>query len=247
MGPSLFKSLKWIFYLSLAAWFALWLRKDTFPEPEFYDVSRLNDPAQSATGTRPFTAQAGGQTYQIAPVFDYDLEGIVVSYHNADSFFDIWHHQDWKDFLNVRDLCVVWGDNVRGGVYRELRFDHDDWTCWVHWDNPEVGERFAMRELSNNHLLSDQPRILRAIMSAEPGDHVHFSGTLASYANTGNGFQRGTSTVRDDTGNGACETVFVRDFEIVKKANQNLRAAYSIFKWLAIGSAVLLLVLACIV
>jgi hypothetical protein len=243
----MFKLTKWAFFLSVAAWIALGLSKDVLPEQGYYDLGKLNEPLQWPTSARPFTAQAGGQSYEITPVFEYELDGVVVSYHDADSFFDIWHHKDWKDFLNVRDLCVVWNSNVSQGVYREVAWDHDDWVCWVQWDNSAVGDRFVWREFSNNHLLTDQPRIARTIMSAEPGDHVHFSGVLATYANPSNGFHRGTSVVREDSGNGACETVFVREFEIVKKANQDLRSAYTVSKWMAIGSAVLLLVLACIV
>jgi hypothetical protein len=243
----MFKLTKWTFFISLCAWIALGLTKDLLPKQDYYDLSRLNEPVQRATTTRPFTTEAGGQTYVVTPVFDYDLEGVVVSYHDADSFFDIWHHKDWKDFLNVRDLCVVWAGNVSTGVYREVGWDHDDWTCWVQWDNATIGEQFVWREFSNNHLLTDAAQIARKVMSAEPGDHVHFAGVLASYANPGNGFQRGTSVVREDSGNGACETVFVREFEIVKKANRHLRAAYTVAKWLTIGSVILLILLACIV
>jgi hypothetical protein len=47
---------------------------------------------------------------------------------------------------------------------------------------------------------------------------VRFSGYLVEYAhNHGMAFQRGTSTVRTDTGNGACETVWVEDFQILSR------------------------------
>ncbi|MGI9235384.1 MAG: hypothetical protein ACR2RD_17260, partial [Woeseiaceae bacterium] len=39
-------------------------------------------------------------------------------------------------------------------------------------------------------------------------------GYLASYSNAGGG-KRGTSTTRTDTGDGACETVFVENFDII--------------------------------
>ncbi|MCU7958482.1 MAG: hypothetical protein KZQ58_00445 [gamma proteobacterium symbiont of Bathyaustriella thionipta] len=46
-----------------------------------------------------------------------------------------------------------------------------------------------------------------------------------------NGFEHKGGTVRTDTGNGACETVYLQDFQIVKKANPGLRALYSIAVW----------------
>ena len=71
---------------------------------------------------------------------------------------------------------------------------------------------------------------------AEPGDQVRLRGVLAEYRNPQNGFFRSTSTTRDDTGNGACETIYVTDFEIVRKANPGLRFYYALAKWSAIVS-----------
>ena len=62
--------------------------------------------------------------------FDYELTGIVVSYSNADGFTNIWHHKRWKDFINVRDICVIWEPNVSFGIYKNLPFSSDTWTCW---------------------------------------------------------------------------------------------------------------------
>ena len=51
------------------------------------------------------------------------------------------------------------------------------------------------------------------------GDQVRFRGFLAEYAHRHKGqpFHRGTSTTRMDTGNGACETVYVTDLDILNR------------------------------
>ena len=61
---------------------------------------------------------------------------------------------------------------------------------------------------------------------------------LSEYANKANGFFRGTSTTREDTGNGACETVYLTEFEVVKKANPKLRRFFAFAKGLGIISLV---------
>ena len=43
------------------------------------------------------------------PLFNYELSGVVVTYYEAGSLSDIYHHQQWKDFLIVKDLYVFWG------------------------------------------------------------------------------------------------------------------------------------------
>lgn len=213
-----------------------YLLKDERPEPDYYDLDQLKAPLQTATDAPPFTTEVNGQRYRIKPLFDYELEGVVVSYHDSDSFADIWHHGKWQDFINIRDLCVIWGKNVRSGVYQEMDFSNDSWTCWAYWPDAATRTRFSMSQLSNNHLLSDDDDIKEQLMAAGPGDHIRLRGMLAAYANQFNGFKRGTSTTRTDTGNGACETIFLQDFEIVNEANPGVRRLYSASKWLAVLS-----------
>ena len=174
----------------------------------------------------------------IKPRYDYELEGVVVSLHDSDSFMDVTHHRRWQDFINLRDLCVIWGDNVTSGVYREMEFSNGTWTCWFSWPNRDVGSRFDGSQLSNNHLLIDNLDVKQALMESEPGDHIRLKGMLVEYSNPGNGFHRGTSVTRTDTGNGACETIYVNAFEVIKKANEGPRFWYAIAFWTALLSAV---------
>jgi hypothetical protein len=225
--------LGWLFLLSLGIAAATWMRLDELPAPDLYDHGRLAPPRQQPTDRRPFEVEVGGQRYQIEPLFDYELAGVVVSYHDADSVTDIWHHRRWQDFLNVRDLCVIWGDNVRSGVYLDMAFRNDSWTCWAYWPDALTAARFRMDGLSNNHLLTDRPEVQEALMAARPGDQDRFRGVLARYRNPGNGFARGTSTSRTDTGNGACETVYLDSFEVVQPVNGGVRAAHGAAKWVA--------------
>jgi hypothetical protein len=61
------------------------------------------------------------------------------------------------------------------------------------------------------------------------GDQIRVAGYLTSYSSAQGG-QRGTSTTRMDTGDGACETLFVERFEIVEAATSYWR----ISMWLAV-------------
>lgn len=243
MSSILERLFKWLFVIGASCTVAIYLNKDALPEPAFYNLSDLVEPAQAETYASPFTTRIKDQEYTITPKYDYELQGVIVSYSDADAFGNIWHHKRWKDFLNLRDLCVIWGKNVESGIYRQMKFHNDSWTCWASWQDPGTGSLFKINALSNNHLLTDSTRIKKLLMSAEPGDHIRLKGVLAEYANNGNHFKRGTSTTRDDTGNGACETIFLEDFEIVNKANRGLRRLYSLFKWLTIVSFIGFLVM----
>jgi hypothetical protein len=225
---------KWMTLCCLLITLVSYFYKDRLPSPVFYDSFYLQEPEQTPTTAATFATEQNQQQYIIEPLFDYELNGVVVSYHNADAIGDIWHHDKWKDYINLRDLCVIWGSNVDNGVYLDMSFSNDSWTCWAYWPDRDTGKRFNKAALSNNHLLVDNPVVKDALMAAEPGDQIRLKGMLASYRNPANHFYRGTSTVRTDTGNGACETIYVNEFEIIKKANARSRALYDFAKWITL-------------
>lgn len=229
---------KWLFMLSLSTMGITAFYKNELPDPSYYDLNHLEAPRQTRIPEQAFITRVNGQEYTIQPEFSYELDGVVVSYHDSNDFSDIWHHKRWKDFINLRDLCVIWGGNVESGVYKSMTFNNDSWTCWASWPDNAIGALFRMNALSNNHLLTDSDDVKSVLMSAEPGDHIRLKGVLASYSNKANGFQRGTSIVRDDTGNGACETIYLDDFKIIKKANRKSRRLYDLSKWLAIVAGI---------
>jgi hypothetical protein len=74
-----------------------------------------------------------------------------------------------------------------------------------------------MEQLSNNHLISDDENIRGMVKDIRIGDQIRVRGYLASYSSEQGG-KRGTSTTRTDTGDGACETLFVEQFDIIGPA-----------------------------
>jgi hypothetical protein len=82
-----------------------------------------------------------------------------------------------------------------------------------------------MNQLSNNHLISADPFIRDRVAEIRVGDQIRIKGLLARYGAAGNGGLRGTSTTRDDTGDGACETILVEELEIVARSFSAWRAA----------------------
>lgn len=229
---------KWLFIICLITYVYCYFTKDKLPEPKFYDQQQLKEPVQQKLDKAPFDIYAKSEHYRLTPLFDYQLDGVVVTLNNAAQFGNIWHHRRWKDFINLRDLCVIWGSNVTSGIYKSVTFSSDSWTCWVSAASAEDWQKFNMIQLSNNHLLADKPYLQHQLMKAEIGDHIRLQGLLVNYKNLGNNFSRKTSTRRDDRGNGACETVYITDFQIIKKANVGLRRLSKFSFWLGIISLI---------
>jgi hypothetical protein len=202
--------------------------RDSLPPPASLRPELLEEPKQLAVRKAPLATTVNGVDYSIQPRFSYDLYGLVVSLHDSDAWWD-YAHREWGDHVNAVDFCVVWGENIRRDAYKQVSWSHDQWTCmWQTYSNDAL-RAFDGTAYSNNHLVTDDPSIARQLRKVGIGDQVHFKGYLVDYTTIKNGVPAGmrvTSTVRNDDGPGACEVVYVEDFEILGSANRLWRLAF---------------------
>lgn len=191
---------------------AFWNR-NAFPARIDVAPALLEEPDQARTGQAPFEVHYDAVDYRVIPEFRYVLHGLVVSYRHHDGNSRM--HRLADDHLNMLDVCVVWGANADPVLLRKLRFWNGIFTCNVKTNSREAWQAFDVTALSNNHLISDDPFVRKQVRKLSIGDQIRVEGVLASYG-TSNGPMRGTSTTREDTGDGACETIYVSRFDIVR-------------------------------
>ena len=203
----------------LALLVSFWNRNDLPRNVDFLPAV-LDEPRQTGTRTRPFEASFNGVDYLVEPEFAYDLAGMVVSYRHHDSNSRM--HFLANDHLNMLDVCVVWGDSATGQNLHKINFWNGIFTCNVRTRDNEAWQAFRMEQLSNNHLISDDDEIRDRVKAIRVGDQIRVQGYLASYSSEKGG-KRGTSTTRTDTGDGACETVFVEKFDIIAATSSKWR------------------------
>jgi hypothetical protein len=209
-------------------WVIAFTQKDRLPPKEQIRPELLKEPEQIAITESPLTLNKDGETYEVAEVASYDLSGLVVSLHHS-TWMDN-SHKDWKDYLNVADLCVVYGDNITTDSYRKVSYSHGDWTCYYSYSGNE-GADFKNHYFSNNHILVDNASLEKEILSVRKGDQIHLTGFLVNYRNPSNNFSRKTSLTRDDTGDGACEIIYVKEFQNLNRANPTWRLIFALSKW----------------
>jgi len=223
-----------VFPLAALAFVASFFLRNRLPDKSVVLEPLLQSPVQTKDEVPgPFEVTRKGFAYSVKPLFSYELWGMIVSYHHSASFIDISHKQ-WNDYLNTKDICVIWGRNVETGVYERMRFRNRDFTCYYRYPDRETGELFTENCLSNNHILPADPLVAEAVLKARTGDQVHFKGWLVSYSVKDAPYARGSSTVRNDRGNGACEVVYVTEFEILREANSGWRLLYKLSLVLAV-------------
>ncbi len=180
------------------------------------------EPRQETTDRAPFTTTIAGYTYRLTPRATYDITGLVVSQHRGDALFNLYHQADPG---NVRDVCVVWGESIANGSYRKVQFWSGEFTCSFAWSTA-ISPPFRPEHASNNHLLPADAAIARQIGAIEVGDQIRMTGLLVDYTVSKDGreiFTRPTSLTRGDTGNGACEILYVTGLSVLAPGD-HLRA-----------------------
>jgi hypothetical protein len=206
---------------------AFWNRND-IPGVIDFKPQLAHAPRQRKIDAQPKLVPYAGVEYRVEPLYSYELYGLVVSYrqHDGTSFM----HSRANDHLNMADVCVVWSDTAFSPTLPKLDFWNGIFTCNVQTRDSVAWANFKMDQLSNNHLVSADPSIRERVAEIGIGDQVRIKGSLVRYGAVGGGL-RGTSTTRDDTGDGACETILVEEFEIVSAGFSRWRAAM----WISLG------------
>lgn len=233
--------LRWLARASLYIGLALYLGGKyyiaKFDDKLDIDRSVRRDPIQEPLNKTPFPFEYRGHRYQIEPVAAYAISGLVVSRNDISSVFDAYHTKDSVDF---RDICLVWGSNVGSGVFRKFKFWSMPWSCHYQTDDRAALDSFNESQISNNHLLSADPAIRETISKMEIGDQVRLQGFLVNYwPLEASELVRRTSTTRNDTGNGACEVLWVERAEFLRRGGTNWHILESIGGWLLVGAVCL--------
>lgn len=212
---------------------SFWNRNDI---PGQIDVrpALAEEPVQTRTGKADFSVRFQDVNYKVRPKYRYALEGLVVSYRHHDGNNSRMHRLS-NDHLNMLDVCVVWGSNASPDLLKKLNFWNGIFTCNVKTRDWAAWKAFDMYALSNNHLLSDDPWIRDQVHKIRIGDQIRIEGWLSSYG-TRTGNERGTSTTRQDTGDGACETIWVDSFSITREATSYWRISMWVSLIVLLGS-----------
>jgi hypothetical protein len=200
---------------------AFWNRND-IPGVIDFQPQLKHEPRQRPIAESPTTVPYAGVEYRVEPLFDYELHGLVVSYRQHDGT-SLMHSRS-NDHLNMADVCVVWSDTALSPTLPKLRFWNGIFTCNVETRDSVAWANFKMNQLANNHLVSADPFIRDRVAEIRVGDQIRVKGSLVRYGAIGGGL-RGTSTTRNDTGDGACETILVEEFEIIAAGFSRWRAA----------------------
>lgn len=214
--------------LSAALWIYSSSAKRELPDVSEIDPALMNQPVQQPVRLDPFTFEYMEKRYIVKPLAVYEIWGLVVTHNDISSIADMYHDSSSVDF---KDLCVIWGKNLSSNNFHQVKYHSEPWTCFYRPQSRAAWEQFSPNELSNNHLLSRRDEVREVIRNATVGDQIHMKGLLVGYAEESYPqYMRTSSLVRDDTGNGACEVMFVEAARIIKEGNPTWKQVFGFSK-----------------
>lgn len=207
---------KWVFWISLVVWIATWFLLHQLPAPQEINRAMYHAPLQTSLKSSPFRITYQQQNITVVPVATYEMWGLVVSHNDPSVWyrFDLAHD---KQSIDTRDLCILWGNNLKSDDYRHVSFHNDDYYCGAEWSGDQ---QLYPNQFSNNHLITNNESIRQQIAQVNIGDQIHIKGLLVNYSEQRwSGRFRNTSTSREDTEMGACEIIFVTHLDIINSHN----------------------------
>jgi len=238
------KAIRIIFLVSIIIYGYFLIFK--FPLPGMDDIYTEiieTEPVQKEIDGGIIYKEIDNFNYEITSVAEYEIYGLVVSQYYSKNFLDITHK---KDPANIKDLCVVWGENIKNGAYKDVNYKSGEFTCFFQFRSNEIVS-FSPNHLSNNHLIPANKEVGKKIKNAQIGDQIYIKGYLANYSvySSDNELisKRGTSLTREDDGNGACEVIYVEELDIFYGFNSVYKLVKTISGYLVLTTLALSIIL----
>lgn len=176
-------------------------------------VAGLPAPQQHAAQGEAYFEEA---EYEVTVKYKaaYDITALVVSTKK-------YSGSSLADRIAPKDLALAWGTVAE---YNDrIDFHWSQSGRWYRWYvnsaaelSPVGGEREVSRQSANNHLIASTDSIKSDIAKIKAGDVVRITGYLVDLKGEktdGTYYTWNSSTSRDDTGDGACELIYVTGIE----------------------------------
>lgn len=164
-------------------------------------VIASQQPTQNSISQTSFTLNG----YSITPLKSFEMEARVLSARR----YSIGREAD----LSPIDLTLGWGPMSDEAVLSKVDISQSNRFYYWHVDEFPIPRREIEMNSANMHMIPADGRIEKMLKSVRPGEVVRFSGYLVQ-VNASDGWHWKSSLTREDTGNGACEVVYVKELVV---------------------------------
>ncbi len=144
--------------------------------------------------------------YTITPLASFDIKAKVLSKKS--------YVMGRPAELSPVDLTLGWQNMSDESVLADIRISQSN--RWYHWrvDDFPIPRREIETQSANMHLIPANEEIESLIDQARQGDIIELSGNLVR-VDADDGWHWVSSLSRNDTGNHACELIWVEQFRVI--------------------------------
>lgn len=162
-----------------------------------------DDPVQrDRTNLAPFSVG----DYQLSPAAEFSLEARVLSTQT--------YRTGREADLAPIDLALGWGAMSDSEVLDQLKISQGNRFYFYRWDNePPIPPREIVEHSANMHMIPANAQVEKQLNKVRVGQVVQLSGYLVR-VQAPDGWHWNSSLSRSDSGNGACELVWVEELTI---------------------------------
>jgi hypothetical protein len=116
--------------------------------------------------------------------------------------------------LSPVDLVLGWGQLSDDRILQKISISQSDRFYFWSTKKFPIPKEDIINNTANMHLIPTNPFIKRKILKARRGDVIIFRGYLVK-VQASDGWQWSSSLFRDNDGQGACELVWVEEFDVL--------------------------------
>lgn len=164
-------------------------------------VMAANEPVQGDTSVAPFELNG----YTITPLQSFEVKArvLLTEQYTFDRAAD----------LSPIDLALGWGRMSDEAILEDISISQSRRFFFWRTEKPPIPLNEIKSHAANMHMVPANSTIEKALKSIRTGQIVSIKGLLIKAVGD-DGWSWNSSLTRTDTGNGACEIVFVTELSV---------------------------------
>lgn len=143
--------------------------------------------------------------FTLSPLANYDIEARVLSTED--------YHAGTEAEISPTDLAVGWGPMSDEKVLIKIDISQGNRFFFWHVKEFPIPQHEIEVHAANMHIVPSNDYVKRLLTKVRTGQIVHIKGQLIE-AKKANGWHWRSSLSREDTGNGACELMYVTELSV---------------------------------
>jgi hypothetical protein len=167
-------------------------------------VTVANDPEQTETSDSEFIFK---DDYTIKPLKNFTIVARVLSTEH--------YEFDTGAKLAPVDLALGWGPMSDTSVINQLNISQSGRFYRYHYDLPApIPPNDIVSHSANMHMIPANSLVEKELKDVRVGQIVHLSGNLVEVDDVKKHWKWRSSLTRDDSGDGACELIWVKSLSV---------------------------------